>query len=213
VTIAAAIFVLGYVTLWGPILIGGGGGHVPLIWFLLFKIAPALFWVAIGMLAVWGWTVWSRKRLEPISKVSTIVPPEQLPDRAEAATQVFVSYSHQDKQTVDQLVDQIEKLGYTVWIDRQSTGSQRYAAAIVRAIRSSRLVALMCSAHAFTSDHVLREVYIAGDYKKPFIAFQLDPTEFPDQFVYFISGFPRITVASLDRDQLRSEIARLAVIS
>jgi hypothetical protein len=83
----------------------------------------------------------------------------------------------------------------------------------VRAIRESRLVALMCSAHAFTSDHVIREVYVAGDYKKPFIAFLLDPTEFPDQFLYFISGFPRITVAALDREQLRSEIARLAVVT
>jgi hypothetical protein len=70
-------------------------------------------------------------------------------------------------------------------------------------------VALMCSRNAFTSDHVIREVYVAGDYKKPFLAFQLDPTEFPDDILYFISGFPRLPVAAVNSQQLRSEIARL----
>ena len=96
-----------------------------------------------------------------------------------------------------------------VWIDREAKGSQRYAAPIVRAIRTSRLVALMCSQNAFTSDHVVREVYVAGDYKKPFITFELDSTQFPDEILYFISGFPRIPVASMDPQRLRSEIARL----
>ena len=125
---------------------------------------------------------------------------------------MFVSYSHRDETAVDQLVKQIEQLGYTVWIDRQLTGSQRYAASIVRAIRASRLVALMCSQHAFASDHVIREIYVAGDSKKPFIAFQLDPTEFPDEVLYFVSGFPRIPIAGIDQQRLNSEIARLVVI-
>jgi hypothetical protein len=170
--------------------------------------------LVIGALAVWGWTVWSRRRSKPIPKVSIGVPLAALSQEAgDGAAQVFVSYSRQDGQTVDRLVDQIKKLGYTVWIDRQSTGSQRYAKQIVRAIRGSRLVALMCSAHAFTSDHVIREIYVAGDNKKPFIVFLLEPTEFPDEVLYFVSGFPRIAIASLNPEQLRSEITRLAVIA
>jgi hypothetical protein len=135
--------------------------------------------------------------------------PSQPPPRAGKTPQVFISYSRQDGQAVDQLARQIEQLGYVIWIDRQSTGSQRYAAPIVRAIRTSRLVALMCSRNAFASDHVIREVYVAGDFKKPFIAFQLDPTDFPDEVLYFVSGFPRITVADMDAQQLHAEIARL----
>jgi hypothetical protein len=34
---------------------------------------------------------------------------------------------------------------------------------------------LMCSADAFKSDHVIREVYVAGDNKKPFIMFLIRP--------------------------------------
>jgi hypothetical protein len=130
-------------------------------------------------------------------------------ENARKAGQVFVSYSHVDGPAVDQLVQQIEKLGYAVWIDRQAGGSQRYAAPIVRAIRVSNLVALMCSKNSFASDHVIREIYLAGDYKKPFIAFLLDPTDFPDEILYFLTGFPRVPVAAIDPEKLRSAIARV----
>jgi hypothetical protein len=168
---------------------------------------------AIGAMLVWALRSSLRLRSRVSSSNRAAARPEHDREKSDnGAAQVFVSYSHRDETTVDQLVKQIEKLGYTVWIDRQLTGSQRYAASIVRAIRASRLVALMCSQHAFASDHVIREIYVAGDSKKPFIAFQLDPTEFPDEVLYFVSGFPRIPIAGIDQQRLNSEIARLVVI-
>jgi hypothetical protein len=76
-------------------------------------------------------------------------------------------------------------------------------------IRGSRLIALMCSQNSFASDQVLREIYVAGDYKKPFIVFQLDPTEFPDDVRYFVSGFPQIPAASIKASNLKAEIELL----
>ena len=102
----------------------------------------------------------------------------------------------------------IQELGYTIWIDRQSTGSNRYAGKIVNAIRSSKIVALMCSQNSFATDHVTREVYVAGDYKKHFIAFQLDQTEIPDELHYFLTGFPRVPLP-IEMQQLRAEMVRL----
>ena len=101
--------------------------------------------------------------------------------------QVFISYSRQDTGSVDRIIEHIEGAGYTVWIDREAGGhgAQRYAAPIVRAIKSARLIALMCSRHAFASDHVVREVYVAGDFRKPFLAFQLRSTQFPDRLDLF----------------------------
>jgi hypothetical protein len=124
-------------------------------------------------------------------------------------SQVFVSYSRIDARAVDKLVHRIEEAGYAVWIDREAGGSQRYAAPIVRAIKGAGLVALMGSRNAFASDHVIREVYVAGDHKKPFIVFQLDQSEFPDEVLYFISGFPRVSVRALDPKRLQAEISRL----
>jgi TIR domain len=125
--------------------------------------------------------------------------------------QVFVSYSHEDLSTVDGLVQQIEGSGYAVWIDRLATGSRRYAGQIVQAIRTSKLVAVMGSKNAYSSDHVTREVYVAGDLRKPFIAFQLDQSDIPDEILYFVTGFPRVPIKGVSSQQLRSEIARLIV--
>jgi TIR domain len=195
-----------------PIPRPGAGAPVPATSPLPDILVALFIGLGIGGFAVLTAMAWSRRRHSKSASLAPAAarPPE--PGAPDAVAQVFVSYSRQDGQEVDRLVEQIKRLGYTVWIDRQSTGSQRYAAPIVRAIRTSRLVALMCSQHAFASDHVIREVYVAGDNKKPFIAFQLDPTEFPDEVLYFVSGFPRLQVSALNSEQLRSEMARLVTV-
>lgn len=136
--------------------------------------------------------------------------PPGSPERgAHTGHHVFVSYSRHDGRPVDELVRRIEQAGYKVWIDR-SAGPHggRYAAPIVAAIRQARVVALMCSKNAFASDHVVREVYVAGDFKKPFIAFQLDESEFPDDLLYFVTGFPRLPLSQARTDTVGMEIAR-----
>lgn len=170
----------------------------------LFILMLLVLGAAIGA-AIWAWIAWSRWR----SNRGPPKAPWQVPASSKGAPQVFISYSYRDEREVEQLVQQIEQMGYAVYIDRQSIGAQRYAGSIVMAIRTSRIIALMCSRNAFASDHVIREIYVAGDYKKPFIAFQLDATEFPDEVLYFLSGFPRIPIATIDAQRLRSEIARL----
>ncbi len=70
----------------------------------------------------------------------------------------------------------------------------------------------MCSRNAFDSDHVIREVYVAGAHKKPFIAFRLDSASILDESIYFPSGFPRIPASDIDPTIPRSEIARLVTI-
>jgi TIR domain len=170
-------------------------------------LLPLILMLGLGVVTGAGATaciVWLRRRSTSASTTMLVQVPAASDD-----VRIFVSYSRQDEQTVEHLVRQIEGLGYAVWIDRQSTSAQRYAASIVAAIRASRVVALMCSKNSFTSDHVTREVYVAGDYKKPFIVFQLDSANLPDELLYFVSGFPRLPLATIDQQQLRSEIARL----
>lgn len=159
----------------------------------------------LGAGAVWAWKARSNPRGDRTP--ATVVTPQAPPA---SAPQVFISYSRQDARTVEDLVRVMEGMGYPVWIDRASAGAQRYAAPIVRAIKMSNVVALMCSRNAFASDHVIREIYVAGDYKKPFIAFLLDPTEWPDEVRYFLTGFPRLTI-DVDANRLQAEIARIVV--
>ena len=126
---------------------------------------------------------------------------------------MFISYSRRDAAQVNALASRIETAGFKVWIDTQASDAvPRYAGRIVGAIRSSNVVALMCSRDAFASDHVIREVYVAGDFKKPFVAVQLDEAEFPDDLIYFLSGFPRIAVADFAPERMRQEIARFVAV-
>ena len=182
---------------------------------LLVGLATGLVGIAIGAglaFALWRWS--RRRRVRPEASIAPANATASLQSAVASLPDgmpVFVSYSREDLRDVDRLVKQIEQAGYGVWIDRQAHGSQRYAAPIVRAIKSSQLVALMCSSNAFKSDHVIREIYIAGDCKKPFLVFQLDHSEFPDEVLYFVTGFPRLSVTALDPQGLRTELSRLLV--
>lgn len=181
--------------------VGNGLGlMIPLALLILIVLMVG---AVMGAGIIWIWSKRSRARSGRAS------PSRQTPEASHGAQQIFVSYSHLDERPVEHVVEQMGQLGLRIWIDRQSKGSDRYAAPIVRAIRQSRLVALMCSQNAFASDHVIREVYVAGDYKKPFVLFQLDPAEIPDEILYFVSPFPRVPVADMNPQRLHSEIARL----
>jgi hypothetical protein len=179
--------------------------------------------IGAGVIAVAIFVVLRRRkpavRPEPTGRseaTSDQLPPRELPRPAApiaAATaehEIFVSYSRHDEIVVDRIVEQLEGFGRRVWIDRQSGGhSGRYAAQIVAAIKSCQTIALMCSEHAFASNHVVREIYVAGDFRKPFIAFQLDSTEIPDELLYFLSGFPRIQSNDVNQAAIQSALARV----
>jgi len=57
---------------------------------------------------------------------------------------------------------------------------------IVRAIRDSETFCLMCSAEAFQSDSVRREIYIADKYKRKLLPVRLDFAQMPEDFEYFL---------------------------
>jgi hypothetical protein len=100
---------------------------------------------------------------------------------------LFISYSAKDSATVLPLASAIEASGRPIWIDKQGIASgTEWAGEIVRAIRSAERVLLMCSASAFASDHVRREVYLADKFKRPLLPIRLDGAEPPDDLVYFL---------------------------
>ena len=66
----------------------------------------------------------------------------------------------------------------------------------------------MCSEAAFKSDHVIRELYLAADFKKPLIAILLDTSEIPDEAKYFVTGYPRIAASVLSQADLTSNIGK-----
>ncbi|MBA3067220.1 MAG: toll/interleukin-1 receptor domain-containing protein [Hyphomonas sp.] len=100
---------------------------------------------------------------------------------------VFVSYSRRDGEVVYPMVAEVEAAGRSVWIDRDEIhAGGNWAGMIVRAIRDSDTFCLMCSAEAFQSDNVRREIYIADKYKRKLLPVRLDFAEMPEDFEYFL---------------------------
>ncbi|MCF6329065.1 MAG: toll/interleukin-1 receptor domain-containing protein, partial [Henriciella sp.] len=76
---------------------------------------------------------------------------------------------------------------------------------IVRAIKQSGRFCLMCSAEAFASDHVRREIYLADKYGKPMLPVRLDDAQMPEDIEYFLIDRQWVDLAGMDRDsQMRA---------
>lgn len=104
-------------------------------------------------------------------------------------TAVFISYSHADTGKVEPVVKIVEQSGREVWIDKGGIqAGEGWAGEIVRAIKGAKSVVVMCSPHAFESDHIKREVYLADRYKKPMFPVFLEAAKMPEDFEYFFAG-------------------------
>jgi len=114
-------------------------------------------------------------------------PPAAKASRAGETPDVFISYAHADAEAVYPIVDLVEASGRSVWIDKAGMkAGQGWAGTIVRAIKASEMVCLMCSAASFASDHVRREVYLADKYRKALMPVRLDRAEMPEDIEYFV---------------------------
>lgn len=122
---------------------------------------------------------------------------------------LFVSYSHADNTAVLPVVEAVQAQGRNVWIDNQGiTGGEGWAGEIVRAIKGAKGVIVMCSKHAFESDHVKREVYLADRYKKPMVPVFLEAAPPPEDFEYFFANVQWLELHKTPQADRAAAIAR-----
>ena len=146
------------------------------------------------VLAIVFWRRARKRRARAADAAAPAPIPEPAP-RAPApapadAAMLFVSYSHKDKQRVEPIVSLMEQMGRRVWMDRTDiTGQAGWAGQIVRAIRECRAVVLMASPNSYTSDQVVRELYLAMNHKKTIVPIEIEPAELPDELQYILAPF------------------------
>jgi hypothetical protein len=93
---------------------------------------------------------------------------------------VFLSYSHMDKELVRPLLDELRRLGYRTFFDMQSVDpGERWKRRLERAIRASRTLVLCWSEAARGSDYVTFEYSRAEALRKPVFPWLLDSTPLP----------------------------------
>jgi len=119
--------------------------------------------------------------------MSTVVEPE-----------VFISYASRDGERVAAIARELAAAGVSLWRDQQRIlGGDVYGPAIVRAIRQSKVLMLMCSDASLRSRNVNQEIRLAWKYQVPYVPLLLEPVSFPEQVEYWLEGWQWIEV--LDR--------------
>jgi hypothetical protein len=187
---------------------------------LLVGIAALVWGVVAGVLA--GYLAGARTEDLPEAGADAHPAPQRsaearsvasAPDMAPApggSAPVFVSYSRQNGEIVYPLVAEVEAAGRAVWIDRQAIeAGGNWAGMIVRAIRDSDTFCLMCSAEAFQSDNVRREIYIADKYKRKLLPVRLDSAEMPEDFEYFLIDRQWLDLTGIAPEERASRLTAL----
>jgi hypothetical protein len=120
-----------------------------------------------------------------------------------------VSYAHADNTAVLPVVEAVQAQGRSVWLDKGGIApGEGWAGEIVRAIKAARGVIVMCSTHAFESDHVKREVYLADRYKKPMLPVFIEAAAPPEDFEYFFAGVQWLELHKTPEADRAAAIAR-----
>ena len=102
---------------------------------------------------------------------------------------VFISYASQDAAVANSIVAALESHGHPCWVaPRNVRGGESYAAAIVQAINSCRMLVLVLSRSSTESVHVLREVERASSKNLAILAVRVDEAELTPELEYFLSA-------------------------
>lgn len=135
------------------------------------------------------------------------------------AHDLFVSYSQPDRETAFALVQRLETRGIRVWIaPRDVSPAADWAAAIIDAISSARLMLLVFSGNSNDSNQVRREVERAVHKQLPILPFRIEDVLPSKSLEYFLStqhwmdAFPPPLEPHIDRlcDYLDTALGRFA---
>jgi hypothetical protein len=102
---------------------------------------------------------------------------------------VFVSYAQADRDCAFSIVARLENCGFSVWVaPRDVQPSADWAAEIIDAIASTRLMVLVFSAASNESDQVRREVERAVHRQRPILPFRVADVLPTKSMEYFLSS-------------------------
>jgi TPR repeat protein len=103
------------------------------------------------------------------------------------AHEVFISYCFEDKLVSDALCAAIEAAGIRCWIaPRDVLPGPSYGGQITRAVKASRVLVLVFSAHSNVSQAVLAEVEVAAGARIHIINFRIDDSPLSDDLLFYL---------------------------
>jgi hypothetical protein len=107
------------------------------------------------------------------------------------AHDVFISHSTNDKAVADAVCAALENARIRCWIaPRDVQPGRSFAGEIARAIKKSKAMVLIFSAHSNNSEQVLREVQLAVAAHLHIVQFRIEDVRLNDDLSYFLSTPP-----------------------
>ncbi len=101
---------------------------------------------------------------------------------------IFLSVSDRDRKVAEEICGLLEELGLDCWLaTRDIQPGSDWGASIIEAIQESRLLLLILTRNANTSQHVKREVERAVNRDIPLLAFRVENIEPSPSLEYFLS--------------------------
>jgi TPR repeat protein len=98
---------------------------------------------------------------------------------------IFISYASADGQVAETLCDALQTRGYGCWIAcRDVMPGENFQEAIVRAIRSAKIMLLVFTGNANNSDEIKKEVVLAGRYRVPVVPVRVEDVVPNDALAY-----------------------------
>jgi formylglycine-generating enzyme required for sulfatase activity len=107
---------------------------------------------------------------------------------ASAPRHIFISFASADIELAHRAVAQLEQAGLTCWIsDRDIEPAASYPAAITAAVNQCGAFLLLLTAAANQSPHVLREIELAFNARRPILPLRVAGTVPSSDVQYFLS--------------------------
>ncbi len=98
---------------------------------------------------------------------------------------IFISYSSKDEQIAERIYQALEARGYDCWIAcRDVHPGENFQEAIVRALRSAKVMLLVFTSNANNSDEIKKELVLAGRHRVTVVPVRVEDVVPNDAFTY-----------------------------
>jgi hypothetical protein len=138
-------------------------------------------------------------------------PPAEPAPVAATGPDAFISHASEDHALAELIVAGLEKQGHRCWLAPRDIppGTNSYARAITGAIKTSRLMVVIVSAHANQSDDVLNEITLAKNFKVPRLPVRIDSEPLDDGLAYYFSQSQWLDVPGLSHKEIAQRLVTL----
>jgi formylglycine-generating enzyme required for sulfatase activity len=140
--------------------------------------------------------------------------PENETGSAIGQRHVFISFASSDAAVAHRAVASLEQSGVRCWFsDRDIEPATSYPSVITDAVKNSGAVLLLLTEAANQSPHVVREIELAFNARRPILPVRIGGTAPSSDLQYFLSRSQWLDVgASLDETELRTVESRLRAL-